>query len=156
MQIISKSAAHTRRIGKSVARKLQKGDILCLFGDLGSGKTMLAKGVAEGLGIKHDLVISPTFVLLREHHRGKAPLYHFDFYRLNIAGEILALGYEEYFYGEGIALIEWADRLKWLMPKEFLKVELVFLGPTERLIRLTAFGKRYKELLRKIDEDTRY
>lgn len=147
MKIISKSVSDTIKIGMAIANKLKPADIICLFGELGSGKTMLTKGIAQGLGIKSGKVISPTFVLLRQHLHARIPLYHFDLYRLKASGDILALGYEEYLDGEGVSVIEWADRLGCLMPKEFLKIELEINGKRERLINFSALGPRYKELL---------
>jgi len=153
MKIISKSANDTINIGKVIARNLRKGDIVCLFGELGSGKTVLTKGIASSLGIKKSKVISPSFVLLRQYSRARIPLYHFDLYRLKTIEDILALGYEEYFYDEGITVIEWADRLKCLLPKEYLKIKLCVKPDSQRLLELSASGKRYKELLDKIHEN---
>jgi tRNA threonylcarbamoyladenosine biosynthesis protein TsaE len=149
MVINSRSVSDTLKIGKRIARNLQRGDIICLFGDLGSGKTVLTKGIAEGLGINRAKVISPSFVLIREHYKGKIPLYHFDLYRLKNAQDLLALGYEEYFYNEGVAVIEWADRLGRLLPKEFLKVELSFKNSLERTLKFIPVGIRYRKLLEK-------
>lgn len=154
MKIISRSVKETMRIGKAIARKLRKGDIICLFGEFGSGKTVLAKGIAQGLGIRKEKVISPSFVLMRQH-QGKLALCHFDLYRLKSPSEILALGYEEYFYGDCVTIIEWADRLKRLLPKESLKIELFFRTNTHRAMKFGASGTRYKELLAKIREDIR-
>src|SRR3989338_3030772 len=112
MEIISKSVHDTKSIGKTIAKHLKAADIICLFGELGSGKTMLTKGIAGGLKIKESKVISPTFVLIREHSKGILPFYHFDLYRLKNECEIAAIGYEEYLYGDGVSVIEWADRLK--------------------------------------------
>jgi tRNA threonylcarbamoyladenosine biosynthesis protein TsaE len=148
MKVVSKSVNETIKIGKEIARNLKSGDIICLFGELGSGKTVLVKGIAYGLGIKRDKIISPSFVLIREHHQGKLPLYHFDLYRLKSASAIFGLGYEEYFYDEGVTVIEWADRLKYLLPKEYLKINLEVIGETKRKIEITSFGKRYKKLLK--------
>lgn len=153
MEIISKSANATKNIGRLIAKNLKTSDIVCLFGELGSGKTVLAKGIAKGLNIDEAKVISPTFVLIREHNKGRLPLYHFDLYRLKNPCEISALGYEEYLYGDGVSVIEWADRLRSLLPKDFLKIELLFKPHSQRIIKISAFGKRYKELLRKINED---
>lgn len=144
------------KIGKLIAGNLKSGDIICLFGELGSGKTVLVKGIAEGLGIKGEKIISPSFVLIREHHQGKLPLYHFDLYRLKSPSAILGLGYEEYFYDEGITVIEWADRLKYLLPGESLKIEISFRTPAQRLLEFSAKGSRYKELLGEIRENLRY
>ncbi len=156
MKIISKSVKETIKIGKVIAGNLKSSDIICLFGQLGSGKTVLVKGIAAGLGISRDKVISPTFVLIRQHYQGKFPLYHFDLYRLDSASSILGLGYEEYFYDDGIAVIEWADRLKYLLPEEFLKVELSIRKNSQRLLKFSAKGARYKKLLRGIHEDIRH
>ena len=133
MQIISNSVNDTLKIGKAIARNLEKGDIVCLFGQLGSGKTVLTQGIAAGLGVKRNKVISPSFVLLCQYSESRLPFYHFDLYRLKTARDIFALGYEEYFYSDGIAVIEWADRLRYILPREFLKIRLlivlIFLKP---------------------------
>lgn len=147
MKFISHSVKETLNIGKKIAQKLKKGDMICLFGELGSGKTVLAKGIASGLGIKTSKIISPTFVLIREH-KGKFPFYHFDLYRLRSPQDILILGYEEYFYSEGVSVIEWPERLEYLLPKEFLKVELsVHKEEEKRALKITSLGKRYEEVL---------
>jgi tRNA threonylcarbamoyladenosine biosynthesis protein TsaE len=153
VEIISRSVSDTLNIGKVIAKNLQKGDIICLFGELGSGKTVLAKGIAEGLGIKKNRIVSPSFVLIREHSQGRLPLYHFDLYRLKNPKDIAAIGYEEYFYSEGVSVIEWADRLKSLLPREFLKIELFLRLDSKRQLKFSAFGRRYKELLGRIHED---
>jgi len=152
MKIISKSINDTFKIGKAIAKNLHKGDIVCLSGELGSGKTALTKGIAFGFGIRKSKVISPSFVLIRQYSACGIPLYHFDLYRLASVEGILALGYEEYFYGEGITVIEWADRLKCLMPREYLGIKLNIKSGSQRVFDLCAFGKHYKELLGRIDE----
>ena len=146
MQIISKSVNNTLAIGRAISKNLQLGDIICLFGQLGSGKTVLTKGIAQGLRIKKEKIISPTFVLIREY-KAKFPFYHLDLYRLKEPRDILNLGYEEYLYNEGITVIEWADRLKYLLPREYLKIELFIKSNSQRLIEFSALGKRYEELL---------
>jgi len=154
MNLISDSVSETLKIGRIIARDLREKDIICLFGQLGAGKTVLAKGIAEGLGIKKEKVISPTFVLIRQY-RSALPFYHFDLYRLEEPEEIMNLGYEEYFYGEGVAVIEWADRLKYLLPKEYLRIELSIKKDSQRLLKIAASGKRYEELLEAINENIR-
>lgn len=153
MKIVSGSINNTLSIGKAIARNSRPGDIICLFGELGTGKTVLTKGIALGLGIDKKKVISPSFVLIRQHNQGRHPLYHFDLYRLRTAQEILGLGYEEYLYGEGLSVIEWADRLGELMPEEFLRVDMELLAGAKRLLKFAAFGRRYKQLLKDMDED---
>ena len=156
MKIESKSISDTFKIGKTIAKNLQKSDIICLFGTLGSGKTVLTKGIASGLGIKKNKIISPSFVLIRQYNAGKIPLYHFDLYRLKAPCDIMVLGYEEYLYDEGVTVIEWAERLKYLLPKEHLKINLYIKTNTQRLLEISAFGKHYNELLGKIRENLRH
>ena len=154
MQITSRSVRDTLRLGGQIARHLRKGDIICLCGDLGSGKTVLAKGIAEGLGIEKKEVVSPTFILMRQYD-GRLPLYHFDLYRLGDAGEITDLGYEEYFFDNGVSVIEWAERLGGFTPETYLKVKIKVIAEKRRRITVTAKGGRYKGVLDKIDENTR-
>jgi len=153
MKVISKSVKETINIGKSLARKLKKGDIICLFGELGSGKTVLTKGIACGLKIPKEEVISPTFVLIRQYQKGDLPIYHFDLYRLKSPDDIALLGYEEYFYDQGVSVIEWPDRLKYLAPKDYLRIDLKVTGVDKRLLKFSGRGSRYKILLGEISED---
>jgi len=155
MKKLSTSVSQTLKIGKLLARNFREGEIILLSGSLGAGKTVLAKGIAQGLGIDKHNVVSPTFVLLRVY-KGKFFLNHFDFYRLKSPKEILGLGYEEYFYSDAVTLIEWPERLKFLLPREFLKIKLVVKAKDSRLLEFTAKGKKYKQLLKKIHEDIRY
>jgi tRNA threonylcarbamoyladenosine biosynthesis protein TsaE len=150
---ISKSYKDTFRLGKIIAKHLKPNDIICLSGKLGSGKTVLAKGIASGLGIEAFKVTSSSFVIVRTHLEGKLPFYHFDLYRIKEIGDILALGYEDYLFAEGVSVIEWAERLKYLVPKESLMVKLDYYGEAKRKIKFYASGLRYKELLKNIHED---
>ena len=154
MKKISKSVSQTLKIGKILGKNLSGGEIILLSGTLGAGKTVLAKGIAQGLGIKIEEVISPTFVLLRVI-KGKYNLHHFDLYRLNNPAQIQGLGFEEYFYADGVTLVEWPERLKLLLPKEFLKIKLIFQDRNSRLLEFVAQGARYKKLLARIDENIR-
>lgn len=155
MEKLSTSVNQTLRIGKLLAQKLCGGEIILLSGSLGAGKTVLAKGIAQGLGIDKHNVVSPTFVLLRVY-KGKHLLNHFDFYRIKSPKDILALGYEEYFYSDAVTAIEWPERLKFLLPREFLKIKLVVKASNSRLLEFTAKGLRYKQLLKNIYEDIRH
>lgn len=156
MKIISKNTRQTLSIGRAISGNLEPSDIICLFGPLGAGKTVLAKGIAWGLGIKKEKVVSPSFVLIREYAQGRIPLYHFDLYRLDNPQDILCLGYEEYLWAQGVCVIEWADRLKYLLPKEFLKIELSLKPDTQRELKFSAYGARYKKLMGRIGEDIRH
>lgn len=155
MKIISGCVQETLRVGKAVAQHAMPQDVVLLFGDLGSGKTVLAKGIAQGLGIDKESIVSPTFVLLNQYLHGRIPLYHFDLYRLTDAQEILGLGYEEYLFGQGMAVVEWADRLGPLQPKEYLKISLAVKGSTQRTIEIEAHGRRYEARRAQLAKDLR-
>ena len=114
-KIIIKNEDETKAFGEKLASRLKKGDILALVGDLGTGKTALTKYIAKGLGIKSEIT-SPTFTIVREYKEGRLPLYHFDVYRTGSVEEMYDLGYEEYFYGEGVSLVEWAELIRELIP----------------------------------------
>ena len=144
MILKSRSAAETRRIGASLGRLSEAGDVLLLCGDLGAGKTCLTQGIAKGLGIE-GYVRSPTFVLVSIHH-GRLPLYHMDIYRLDHVAEVVDLGLEEYLAGDGVSVIEWADKALEAFPQPFLLVTLDFEGEKERVIRLEPRGERYERL----------
>ena len=136
MIFISNSAEDTIGIGLKLAQKLKKGDCVALIGDLGSGKTVLTKGLAKGLGVKNARYVnSPTFVIIKEY-KGKLPLYHFDLYRLNKSTVIDAESYEEYFYGDGVTVIEWADKIRELLPKRYIEVKLKVAGENKRKIKI--------------------
>lgn len=142
---ISTSTQETIKFAANLAKSLRKGDILCLFGDLGTGKTTFVKGIAQGLKVKSSEVNSPTFVLLNIYE-GKIPMYHFDLYRLEHIHEISRLGYEEFFYNEGVTIVEWAEKLGELMPQEYLAVLLTHQEENKRLITLRSHGKRYENI----------
>lgn len=148
MRVVSKSVKDTLKLGRIIAKYLSKGDIVCLMGELGSGKTVLTKGIALGLGIKKNEIISPSFVLIRQYTRAKIPFYHFDLYRLNKTKDILDLGYEEYFYDDAITVIEWADRLRGYLPSEYLRIEITIKGRNIRIFKLDGLGKRYEDTLK--------
>ena len=119
----STSSQMTFEFAKKIGEKLKSGDVLCLDGDLGVGKTVFTKGVAAGLGIKDD-VSSPTFTLIQEYYGGRLPLYHFDVYRIDGLWDMDDLGYEEYFYGEGVCLVEWGSMIKELFPENTIYVRI--------------------------------
>jgi tRNA threonylcarbamoyladenosine biosynthesis protein TsaE len=106
----------TIRLGEHFARRLQPGDVVALYGDLGSGKTRFAKGISRGLGVREP-VTSPTFVVVNEHRDGRMPVYHFDFYRLRTVGELDEIGFEEYIDGAGVCILEWADAIRQRLPQ---------------------------------------
>jgi len=163
MQKLSRSVNQTLAIGKKLAQNFCGGEIILLSGELGTGKTVFAKGIAQGLGINKNNIISPTFVLLRIY-KGRYLLQHFDFYRINSLGDIFALGYQEYFYpsvnnvdaqGAAVTVIEWPQRLKFLLPQEYLEIRIISKDKNRRLFNFIAKGVKYKKLMEKIHENTR-
>ena len=121
MIIESFSPEDTFRVGEQLAKDARPGDIYTLDGDLGVGKTIFTKGMARGLGIEEP-VTSPTFTILQEYESGRLPLYHFVVYRIGDPEEMDEIGYEDYFYGQGICLIEWAGLIEELIPKEAVRI----------------------------------
>jgi len=120
--IISNHEQKTYDLGYKLGTLLKKGDILCLTGDLGAGKTAMSKAIAKGLEVDEH-VTSPTFAIIQEY-MGRLPLYHFDVYRIGSVEEMEDLGYEEYFYGDGVCIIEWASIIEELIPKEHLWIDI--------------------------------
>lgn len=137
----------TMELGFHLGKSCPAGTVFALTGDLGTGKTHFSKGFARGLGITSPIT-SPTFTLIHEYQEGRLPFYHFDVYRVNSIDEVLDLGFEEYIYGQGISLIEWADLIEPLLPDDFIqvKIEKVDGNLTKRKITLKAFGKPAKFL----------
>lgn len=150
MMIKSFSAEQTKQIGEKMAVLLQPGDVICLNGDLGAGKTAFSQGVARGLKVDAH-VTSPTFTLINEY-TGRLPLYHFDVYRLGGPEEMLDLGYEEYFYGQGVCLVEWAELVADVLPAERLDISLTREEEREevRNIKFTPKGQRYEQLVEEL------
>lgn len=145
-EFISRSPQETIELGERMAQGLRPGDCLALVGELGAGKTTLIKGLARGLGIPEDEVISPTFMLIREHRGGRLPLFHVDAYRIAKPEELQEIGLEEYLLSdEGITVIEWADRVREIIPASCIEIRIQILSLDERRIsilspRATAAG----------------
>ncbi len=149
MRIVTNSQEETIKLGECLGRNLKSGDVLGLIGELGSGKTTLVKGIASGLRVNEkEAVASPSFVLIKEY-KGRIPLYHFDLYRLDKIQDIGCLGVEEYLFDDGVCAIEWAEKMKMLLP-DYLQVNLAVKGENKREIEFCAHAKRYKALLKKI------
>lgn len=133
-EVLSTSPEQTDNLAASVASTLKPGDVVCLHGDLGAGKTHFVKGVAACFGINPDMVNSPTFTLINEYS-GSISVYHFDCYRINDVREALEIGAEEYLYGNGICLIEWAEKISGIIPEDALHISIAKIGKSERLFR---------------------
>jgi len=152
----TKSPDETWSIGFTLGLLLQIGDVVTLNGGLGAGKTCFAGGVAKGLGV-YERITSPTFSLINEYHSGRLPFYHLDVYRLTVPEELIDLGYEEYFYGAGTVLIEWAEKIKDYLPEERLDINFVCRGSElsedsddKRRLLLTPHGVHFNTLLEEL------
>ena len=122
-----------RVFGRELAEKAEPGDVIALIGDLGTGKTTLTKYIAEGLGVK-ETISSPTFTIVKEYKSGRLPLYHFDVYRLGDGEEFLDIGAEEFLYGDGVCVIEWADIVADVLPENATCVKLSYGETSEERI----------------------
>jgi tRNA threonylcarbamoyladenosine biosynthesis protein TsaE len=143
--IITESPEKTYALGKMLGGMLSAGDVLGLSGDLGAGKTRFAQGVAAGLGVQEN-VTSPTFTLINEYD-GRLPFYHMDVYRLGGPDDMADLGYQEYFYGQGVTLVEWAGLVEDVLPRERLDINIINDdGENRRKINLLPRGERYEKL----------
>ena len=136
----AQSIEETQRLAAALAVLLTPGDVLCLYGQLGAGKTYFTKGLVAGLGGDGEAVTSPTFVLMQIYREGRLPVYHFDAYRLHAAQDMLDIGSDECLDGDGVSVIEWADRVAEAMPRTRIDVHLTPTGATERRIRLVGHG----------------
>ena len=153
LEIVSNSAEETRKIGMKLGKLAASGDVILLVGSLGAGKTCLTQGIARGLGI-NEYTASPSFVLVREH-RGKLPLYHIDLYRLDRIEEVAQLGLDDYLYGNGVCVVEWADKGLSVLPEEHLLIEMQIVSPMKRKLRFMPRGTRYLEMLSKLNSARR-
>src|SRR5215468_64929 len=141
-QFDATSESATAELGRRLAELLFPGAVVGLIGPLGAGKTHLVRAIAEGLGLRDGAVSSPTFVLIQEY-QARLPIYHFDAYRLRSEGEFFDLGAHEYFDGDGVCLIEWADRVPGCLPREHLTIRLEITGETSRRATIEPAGPRY-------------
>ena len=137
---ISNSPEQTAAAGFEAARGSEVGDVFALTGDLGAGKTQFVKGFVAGLGSAAG-VTSPTFTLIHEYPGGRCPIYHFDFYRLESSDAVTHLGLDDYLYGDGVCIIEWADRFRSLLPESAVWISLTMKGETGRLIQGVGIGR---------------
>ena len=117
------SEKETYDLGKELGAKAVPGQVLCIDGDLGVGKTVFTKGFAKGLGVEDD-VVSPTFTIIQIYDEARLPLYHFDVYRIGEPEEMYEIGFEDYFYGEGVCLIEWASLIEELLPENAIRIKI--------------------------------
>ena len=145
MEFEGNSIEETTKLGKELGKILNPGDIICLTGDLGTGKTHITKGISEGLGIT-DNITSPTFTIVNEYNSGRLKLYHFDVYRVSDPDEIYAIGFDDYIFGDGVSIIEWANYIEEILPKEYLHIYItkdLSKGENYRKITITPYGEKY-------------
>ncbi len=144
-EFISHSPEQTQKLGFRIGELALPGDIFLLVGNLGTGKTCLTQGIAWGLDIK-EYTLSPSFVIMRELY-GRLPLYHIDLYRLDRLEEIMDLGLDDYLYGSGVCVLEWAEKGLSVLPAEHLLIKIVYISDTGRRLQLHPSGKRYLKIL---------
>ncbi|MGG7164561.1 tRNA (adenosine(37)-N6)-threonylcarbamoyltransferase complex ATPase subunit type 1 TsaE [Clostridium ihumii] len=152
MEFIVNTVEETEKLGIQLGKLCKSGDVICLVGDLGTGKTHLTKGIALGLGIEENIT-SPTFNIVNEYDTGRLKFYHFDVYRVNDPDEIAAIGFDEYIFGDGVSVIEWSNYIEELIPDENLTIyleKIPQLGSSFRKVTIKYDGTRYdyiKELI---------
>ena len=146
--LTTKNEEETRAVGASLAAHLRGGELIGLYGDLGAGKTVFIKGLASGLSLREEDILSPTFTMIQEHH-GRFPLYHIDLYHLEEA-TLDDLGLREYLFSEGVAAVEWFERLRGGTEMEYLSVRISYAGANLRRIEFSAVDSRHAQLISKL------
>lgn len=151
---ISHSAEQTRRVGERLGRMLCGGDVVCLEGTLGAGKTCLTQGIGRGLGLD-SAITSPTFIIVSEYALPERSykLYHIDLYRLETGAEARATGLEDLFFGDGICVVEWAERVRDILPGDRLWVTLRHVDESKRELQFEAHGERFQTLLERFRQE---
>lgn len=144
------NSEETEKLGFAIGQAAGEGDVICLSGDLGAGKTALAKGIALAKGVPESEITSPTFAIMNIYQGKDTNLRHFDLYRLNRAEELDDIGFDEYVGGCGITMIEWADLFAEEMPEEYLQIN-ISVENTGRKIILEPHGRQYEELCKKVE-----
>ena len=146
LDIVSHSAEQTQRFGARLGELARAGDLYCLEGELGSGKTCFTQGLGRGLDIP-TAIHSPTFILANEHRGGRLLLFHLDVYRVRGADEAIGIGLDDYLSGDGVCVIEWAEKIRDALPSERLWISFRHLDEAKRGIMIEASGARYEERL---------
>lgn len=145
MEFQVNSIEETTNIGFQLGKLLNSGDIICLTGDLGTGKTHITKGIARGLGVT-DTITSPTFNIVNEYESGRLKLNHFDVYRVSDPDEIYAIGFDDYIFSDAVSIIEWANYIEEILPKEYIHINIskdFSKGENFREISIRPYGERY-------------
>ena len=145
MEFNVNSIEETTKLGYEIGKLLNPGNIICLTGDLGTGKTHITKGIAKGLNI-NDIITSPTFNIVNEYDSGRLKLNHFDVYRVSDPDEIYAIGFDDYIFSDAVSVIEWANYIEEIIPKNYLHIHIekdLNKGDSYRRITLTPYGNNY-------------
>jgi tRNA threonylcarbamoyladenosine biosynthesis protein TsaE len=150
--VITSSPEQTWQTGQLLGELLDAGDTVCLYGDLGAGKTNFTYGIAQGLDVQEQYITSPTFTFVNEY-QGRVPLYHIDLYRLKDPDELENIGFEEYIESDGVTVIEWAERAEDELPVEGLSVYLSYVDEHSREIGFIGEGERYEKLVEKLKQE---
>jgi tRNA threonylcarbamoyladenosine biosynthesis protein TsaE len=150
--VVTSSHEQTWRIGQMLGSRLEPGDTVCLYGDLGAGKTSFSYGIALGLDVKDQYITSPTFTFVNEY-KGRIPFYHIDLYRLKDPEELEGIGFEEYIDSDGVTVIEWAERAGDELPDDRLSVYFSYVDEHSREIGFLAEGERYEKLLHDLSNE---
>jgi tRNA threonylcarbamoyladenosine biosynthesis protein TsaE len=149
-EFISSSPEQTQKIGRHLGELALPGDVFLLVGELGTGKTCLTQGIVWGLGID-EYALSPSFVIMRELH-GRLPLYHIDLYRLDRIEESIDLGLDDYLYGAGVCVVEWAEKALSILPEKHLLIRMSYISDTGRKLQVEPSGQRYQELVSQLEK----
>ena len=150
LKLVTHSAEQTQKLGTSIGKLAEPGDIYLLIGELGAGKTCLTQGIAYGLDIQ-EYTLSPSFVIMRELH-GRLSLYHMDFYRLDNVAEISDLGLDDYLFGKGVCVIEWANKGLTVLPEDHLVIKIDYLADNQRSFVIEPKGERYISMLKQLKD----
>ncbi len=151
LTVVSESPAETAELGEAIGELLEGQEVLCLEGELGSGKTTLVQAIARALGVTEPIT-SPTFTLVNEYHGRGVALYHVDLYRLHTMDEIVQAGIDACFHSDGLCLVEWAEKARAVLPREHLYITLEHAGKDKRRISLRAEGAPYRRMLKRLRE----
>ena len=146
-KLVSTSHRHTDRLGQAIGRALRGGETIALYGPLGAGKTALVRGIAQGLGASPTAISSPTFIVIHEYYQGRLPLAHVDLYRIRSPRELESTGLIEYFSGQTVTVIEWADKGLAALPQDRIEIVLNHRAPRSRTIQLSPTGPKSDEVL---------
>lgn len=150
LEMVSHSPEQTQKLGVRIGQLALPGDVFLLVGDLGTGKTCLTQGIAWGLDIK-EYALSPSFVIIRELY-GRLPLYHIDLYRLDRIEESMELGLDDYLYGRGVCVVEWAEKALSILPVERFLIKISYLSDTERSFQMEPSGQRYLQIVAQLKQ----